>query len=339
MMKSVLILSFLFISNLVFAASKRLTVMTFNVENLFDTEDDPDKNDENYLPLARKKTSSHRELCKKIEKQKWRQECLYADWNEKILKIKLKRLAEVILAPNQGKGPDIVLLQEVENLPILERLRREHLTKAEFTQAVLIEGTDKRGIDVAMLSKLAIVGQPSLHKIEFSEKDRTRAQDSRGILQADFRLSSGDTLTALAVHFPAPFHPRTMREHAYHRLNQILADLPPERLVVAGGDFNTPRDEMNSGIRETYLLPHWLLAFEKCTGCPGTNYFPQGKSWSFLDLLLVRFPRKTTWRLEKVELNNRNPQQSDKGRPKRFNIESGTGVSDHWPLAMTLLTN
>ncbi|NND47126.1 MAG: hypothetical protein HKN55_05635, partial [Woeseiaceae bacterium] len=62
-----------------------VTVMTFNVENLFDNIDDPAKDDKAYLPLAAKQTAAHREACNEIEVDRWRDECLHLDWNDDVL--------------------------------------------------------------------------------------------------------------------------------------------------------------------------------------------------------------------------------------------------------------
>jgi hypothetical protein len=34
--------------------------------------------------------------------------------------------------------------------------------------------------------------------------------------------------------------------------------------------------------------------------------------------------------------NEYGPQTSENGGPRRFNSESGTGVSDHWPMIATI---
>jgi hypothetical protein len=51
-----------------------------------------------------------------------RTECLKLDWNEKVLAAKIRNLAKVI-GRFEGRGPDILVLQEVENRAILDRLR------------------------------------------------------------------------------------------------------------------------------------------------------------------------------------------------------------------------
>ena len=57
---------------------------------------------------------------------------------------------------NDGRGADIIALQEVENVAILERLRTEYLADSGYLPAILIEGQDIRGIDVAFLSRLPL---------------------------------------------------------------------------------------------------------------------------------------------------------------------------------------
>ena len=47
-------------------AAPAVTIMAFNVQNLFDNVDDPDKDDKAYLPLAAKQNDAHREACAQI---------------------------------------------------------------------------------------------------------------------------------------------------------------------------------------------------------------------------------------------------------------------------------
>ena len=195
-----------------------VTVMTFNVENLFDNIDDPEKDDKAYLPLAAKQSAAHKRACNEIEVQRWRDECLNLDWNDDILDYKMTVIAATILQVNNGRGADIIALQEIENLAVLEQLRTGYLASAGYLPAILIEGTDARGIDVALLSRLPLAQPPRLHPLElrdFPERER----DTRGVLQADFQLPDGSILTGFSVHFPAPFHPTPMRVAAYQHLS------------------------------------------------------------------------------------------------------------------------
>ena len=106
---------------------------------------------------------------------------------------------------NDSAGADIIAIQEVENLNILEKLRAEYLDDLGYQPAVLIEGTDARGIDVAFLSKFPLARAPVLHPFDVPDYPE-RAGDTRGVLQADFLLPDGSVLTGFAVHFPAPYH-------------------------------------------------------------------------------------------------------------------------------------
>ncbi|MEM6474355.1 MAG: endonuclease/exonuclease/phosphatase family protein, partial [Planctomycetota bacterium] len=261
-----------------------VTIMTFNVENLFDTTDDPGKNDHAYFPRSAKNDPEHIAKCEPIAVERWKWECLELNWDEDALTFKLQQIANTILQVNGGLGPDIIALQEVENLSVLTRLATEYLAVAGYREILLIEGRDIRGIDVAFLSRLPLVGEAVLHPFNASDYP-DREDDTRGILEATFELPDGNEITGFAVHFPAPFHPIEMRELAYDHLNTLRSNLSDDRMVFAAGDFNTPQREMtNTTIMDDRVRPHWLVAHELgCADCLGTNYWRTGDSWSFLD--------------------------------------------------------
>lgn len=134
-----------------------------NFDNLFDNKDDAGKNDLTYLPIGAKRNDAHRATCGEIKVERWRNQCLEWDWNDDILDRKLTVIAGAILAANSGHSPDIIAIQEVENLAILERLRTDYLPDAGYLPSVLIEGHDLRGIDVPFLSRLPLAGEPMPH--------------------------------------------------------------------------------------------------------------------------------------------------------------------------------
>jgi len=317
-----------------------VNIMAFNVENLFDTADDPGKDDATYLPASVKTDPDHVAACERIEVDRWREDCLYLDWSEDALGFKLEQLAATILAYNDGRGPDIIALQEVENLGVLDRLRREYLQPAGYRDPVLIEGLDDRGIDVAFLTRLRVVGQPVLHPIDMSAFP-DRAQDTRGILEASFELPDGTLLTGYSVHFPAPFHPIEMRWIAYEQLNRVRARLPEDRPVFAAGDFNTPkREKEDTTIMDEMVRPYWIVAHEVgCADCKGTNYWRRGESWSFLDMVLFSPSSNGHWALDVDSVDvvtGYAGQLHADGTPKRFDLEAREGVSDHLPIVMSL---
>ena len=320
------------------AFSAPISIMTFNVENLFDATHDAGKNDETYLPASEKKKTAHIEKCKKISVRRWRDQCLYWDWSEAVVDQKLRVVSDAIKQVNGGQGPDIIALQEVENISILERLRNDYLTGLGYQPAVLLEGKDKRGIDVAFLSKLPVI-EAKLHPIIFPKSLKKRAGDTRPILETSFELPNGETLTGFSVHFPAPYHPTEMREVAYTKLNKIVAALPENQVVFAAGDFNTTLEEdTNKGLLERWVRPTWQVAHDLCEACPGTSYYPPKDDWSFLDMVLWR--STPGWKMTGSFLANQTPEQVlPNGTPKRFQLPEASGVSDHWPLVMVVEGN
>ncbi len=314
--------------------------MTFNVENLFDTEDDIGKDDKAYLPLVVKQGAEHIKACQEIEVESWRDECLELDWNDDVLRHKLMALAETIRQVDGG--PDIIAFQEVEKAALLDRLSKEYLADLGYGPAILIEGQDLRGIDVGFLSKLPLVGSPTLHALHFADFPEREA-DTRGILEATFRLPDGSLLTGFAVHFPAPFHPTAMRIAAYRLLNELRQAVPDEHSVFAAGDFNTVSTEAEAtGILDQWVRPGWTIAHDAgCLGCRGSYYYARDDNWSYLDMILWSPARgeNATWTIRADSfrvLNATAAQISATGAPARFSATTFTGVSDHWPLAVTL---
>ncbi len=318
-----------------------VTIMTFNVENLFDTSHDAGKDDYTYLPVARKQSPEHVARCNAIEVERWRRDCLKLDWSEEAVDFKLRQLGKTILQLNDGRGPDILALQEVENLEILTRLTQEHLQTAGYGEPILLEGQDLRGIDVAFLSRLPLAADPVLHPFDapaFPE----RIKDTRGVLEATFQLPDGSLLTGFSVHFPAPFHPIEMREVAYDHLNALRSRIPAAQPVFAAGDFNTPAREMTgTTILDDRVRPFWAIAHEvDCKGCLGTNYWTRGQTWSFLDMILFSAGQSESgWHIPKGGVfiaNGVADQMNPDGTVNRFNLENRQGVSDHLPMVMTL---
>jgi hypothetical protein len=193
----------------------RVSVMTYNVENLFDTKHDDGKSDYTFLPLTVKdKSKKQKKYCETIKVPKWKDECFNLDWSESNLKSKMKNTAAAILQVNDGKGPDVLILQEIENKRVLTELVRTYLSGANYTSILLIEGNDIRGIDTAIVTRLPVVGEPILHEVPFVQISGEELKDTRGILEAELELPNQEKLFVYANHFPAPFHKREYRIQA-----------------------------------------------------------------------------------------------------------------------------
>lgn len=321
-----------------------VSLMTFNVENLFDTKHDKNKDDYAFLPIEQKKNQEHVDRCNRIEVEKWKKQCLEWDWSEKALKTKYQRLTQVLRQVDEGQGPDVVVLQEVENMNVLEGWRKKHLARFGYQRAILLEGDDARGIDVAMLTKLPVFGTPSLHMIPFVGLGESIKKDTRGILEVTLVLPDGSHMTVLGVHFPAPFHPAEMRVQALDFLQKLLEKLEnknKKQLVVAAGDFNIPVEEdKKNKVLDTMVRPSWIVVHDFCQDCLGTTYYEKKKSWSFLDMILVsKNAESSKWKVDPSSvavINIAVEQKTKKGYPKNFQLPEATGVSDHWPLSMTL---
>ncbi len=100
-------------------------VVFYNVENLFDTIDDPEKKDEDFLPESKK------------------------NWNAERYKDKLEKLSDVITSTSK-KNPVFIGLAEVENrFVVQDLLTTERLANSKYRIAYF-ESPDVRGIDVAL---------------------------------------------------------------------------------------------------------------------------------------------------------------------------------------------
>jgi hypothetical protein len=159
------------VSSFAHAAQSKITFASYNVENLFDAEHDAGKQDWEFLPLSFKKASAEQRAYCKTQSGYNRQSCFNLDWSQQVLDGKLARIADTVLSMNNGQGPDIIVFAEVENKNVLHQLNSKFLQKAGYQTEVLLEGWDNRGIDVGLLSRFPLVGQPAIHQIEFSPEN------------------------------------------------------------------------------------------------------------------------------------------------------------------------
>ena len=319
------ILTVLFFSVSLYAET--VSVMTFNVENLFDNRNDAYKTDETYLEFSKKQTSLHIKNCEKISTKRWRDDCLYIDWTDEVIEHKLSSIASVILSYGSN-GPDIIGLQEVENKRILKQLFKK-LDGAGYEHYVLLEGSDNRGIDTAFISKYKII-ESKLHKIEFSGATKKQIGDTREIHESVF-LINDKKMTVFNVHFPAPYNPVFMRKAAFSTLEKLASTT--KGAVLALGDFNVTQTEDDK--EETFKNANkaWYVSHrDQCSDCNGTSYWFTGKSWSFLDVIMVRKGRDTNFVNDGVSVVNHPLQTRKDGTPIRYDAKNLIGVSDHFPV-------
>ncbi len=152
--------------------------MFYNVENLFDTIDTPDKTDEEFLPEGGRYWGTYK---------------YYA---------KLRNTAKVITAVGGWQLPDVVGLCEVENRKVVEDiLKKTHLWNSDY--AVLhFESPDNRGIDVAMLYNQSKIYPIKVQPIAIVFPDAPGSK-TRDILYVKAGTAAGDTFHFFVNHWPS----------------------------------------------------------------------------------------------------------------------------------------
>lgn len=346
-----------------------ITLMTYNLENLFDTKDDPDKNDEEYLPRSVKKSTYYQNLCFTKSSEYFRNECLGKDWSERTFKRKVARLADVITKTHGGKGPDVLVVEEVENMNALKALA-EAMPEMNYQTVELIEGPDERGIDVGVLSRLPKKSS-KLHVIDFdaikyslksretltkeSKKVFTLAKEdvsdiednfpTRGLLEVELELPDGKSLFVLGAHLPSQRSNTGYRRAALEKLAQVKKALPKNALVIAAGDFNiSATEDAKERIFKEQIGRDWAVShLIGCEECTGTYYYHRKREWSFFDVFLFdksMSEGEASWQIDpsSIQVFNESLYQLSRwGSPARFGKgKKGVGVSDHWPLLATI---
>jgi endonuclease/exonuclease/phosphatase family metal-dependent hydrolase len=333
-----------------------ITIMAYNAENLFDTNDNPGNvGDNTYLPIAQKNTQAHRDLCERefAGSPFFKRECLQLDWSDVVLAAKLKNLAAVIDGFDGGTGADVLVLEEVENQAVLNLLANALKNSPAYVTRINTEQSPGRGINIALLSKLSQAGPVISHDVVFNEEDRDDCGDTRDILEVPLKLPDGSTLTVLGLHFPSGNNPVKCRLFAAQVLNEIAAGRPKGSMLVALGDTNINCSSEDQAVISEVLRDRWIVPDEVNKGCrpPGSNFFPNKGQWSFLDLIMASRSLMSSsqegapWFADfgsfrtVISAPEVQVETDSRGRvkPLRFDAEAKTGTSDHWPVAIDII--
>lgn len=340
----------------------RVTVMSFNVENLFDTVDDPaNSSDDTYLPLSVKQSNpDHEANCRaNNDIDFYAQQCINLDWSETVLGQKIDAIAGVIAAA--VPSPDILIMPETENPGIVERLNAALPAAMRYQTIVQLDSTSvtkDRGIDVAVLSRFPLASAATAHVIDFQD-DTELCGGTRDIIEAPLTLPDGKVLHVFGVHPPSGGNPFVCRDRAMNALNETRRALPPDALAIAGGDFNFNCSESQGDLFGAMLrYGKWGAPPEVTAGCgePGSSKHQERRvgtyfTWSFLDFFLVsenmlsERPVKSGWYANLGSFRTSvgtaaQIQTNDDGyvSPRRFDPKTGSGASDHWPVMIDLVT-
>ena len=132
------------------------TLLTYNVDNLFDTKHDAGFEDFSYLPIEKKKAAHVQQYCRGVRVKKWRKQCYQLDWSHSAYRQKIRQIGRVLRFANA----DVVLLQEVENKRVLKDLLKKELNALGYDRPYLFPTDDKRGVRTAILTRLPVAQAP-----------------------------------------------------------------------------------------------------------------------------------------------------------------------------------
>lgn len=253
-------------------------VMSYNVENLFDTKDDSLKNDEEFLPTATR------------------------HWTYRKYRKKLDDIAKVIMAVGEGEIPALVALCEVENDTVLRDLTRYSALREADYRYIMTDSKDERGIDVALLYQRHLFKPISTQSIPIKPTKKQQSP-TRDILHVSGILINQDTLDVIVCHFPSRSRGSKLTEP--YRIDvatkvkattDSLLSLRQRGQVLIMGDLNDyPQSTSIAKIlqakapeQHSLIVQHRLyhLLADKCKSKSFGSYKYQGR-WQLLDHILV----------------------------------------------------
>ena len=305
-------------------AQESFRVLFWNVENLFDCKDDPRKNDNEFLPDA---------------KRNWTP---YRYWE------KVRNLAKGVIASGNDYVPDLVGLCEVENDSCLYDLTRRSPLREAGYRYVITDSPDQRGIDVALLYQRASFKVLQHQSIRVPHKQLKKGA-TRDILHVVGKVVSGDTLDVMVCHLPSRSGGQAKSEpyriFVADLIKQTVDSLLEVRLhphIILMGDFNDyPTDKSMKRLCSGKSL-HNLMKGKK-----EGSYRYRGE-WGMLDQFIVSrslLKKKSNIRTSKdkaqVLCHPFLLEEDDKyGGEKPFRTYNGMkyqgGFSDHLPICLDL---
>lgn len=252
-------------------------VAFWNLENLYNTVDDPLKKDEEFLPSGSK------------------------EWTEERLDKKNYNLARVIRLMGNGNGPDILGVCEIEHLDLLDSLIAKFLNDFNYRAAGL-EAPDERGIENALIYN---ADKFTLLEVKGDTVRLADGYPTRLILECSLLSKMGDTLFVFINHWPSrrggELESEKNRIEAARVLKKnvdFLFAKNSESKIIIMGDFNDEPvnvsisevlnaqpvciDSVNDELKNTGL---YNLAYNLFSNGEG-SYKYQDK-WNMLDQIII----------------------------------------------------
>ena len=282
------------------ASAESLTVVSYNVENLFHPSNDSITADEEWTPEGERHWS-------------------FTRYNRKV-----ENIARVLTNIGEWEGVDIVGLQEIENAAVVKKLCYT-LRPGEYDM-VHYDSPDPRGIDVALIYKKSRVDTLSCRVIRIQHSELR----TRDILYVCARIDKRDTVHFFVCHFPSQrggaaesaWKREVAKETLQEAVDSIYAIHPNAKIIVMG-DMNS-EDIRMSGLTDKKMKGN------------GTHKY-QGQ-WSFLDHFYVSpsINEVSTARVYDAQWIQEPDEKYMGLKPKRtyngFTYQNG--YSDHLPIVL-----
>jgi predicted extracellular nuclease len=288
--------------------AQTFTIMSYNIENAFDTIHDEGKNDYEYCDGGERKWSQYR------------------------LFQKLKSVGKVIAAADEKRPVDLIGLCEVENDTVMQCLTQRTSLSSLGYRYIMTNSLDERGIDVALL-----YSPFTFHPIETeSIRPKTKKDKTRDILHVAGTIAGGDTLDVYVVHLPSKRGGSEGQKLSMSICQQLQAHTDSVRTIrqhpnlLIMGDFNA---ETNSQQLKLLTRSHHLID-RTAKLQPGT-YKYQGE-WSILDHILTHTTTLSHQQTRILNLSFLTEPDPTHGNVKPYRTYQGPvyqgGVSDHLPV-------
>jgi len=248
----------------------RIIIAFYNTENSFDTIDDPAKNDEDFLPGSR------------------------VAWTSERYYHKLNNIARALTAIDSLNFPAIIGLAEIENIGVLNDLVSKTPLRAGNYQAILEEGGDPRGIDVALIFRKKIMKYAGHNSFPSARTFRTRS-----VLYVRLVDEKNDTLHVFVNHWKsrsggaeATEAQRIENALTLKRITDSVLARDPKANLVIMGDFNDEpgnkslNEFLDAGKPDNKIVPTGLynLMYDRFLNGEGTLYY---KDWDLFDQFVV----------------------------------------------------
>lgn len=297
----------------------------YNVENLFDTIDDPNTNDNEFLPNVSK------------------------FWSTRKYKRKLKNIASVIhrIHSDTNHIPFIVGLAEVENKKVLQDLINQDELREYNFDYVHFDSRDARGIDVSLLFNKSLFEVVLSKTFPVDVHQNDLLEPTRDILYVKGILLN-NPIHILINHWPSRregvMETASKRLQLSQKITSIIKTIyeeDSEAFIVVMGDFND--NPKNDSLQNLVSNNNLFNPFTKLWSWDSGTLIHKNK-WYLFDQILLSKNFKTSRFLNFSSAAIFNPlfiqvqKGKFKGAPKRSYAGDKhlTGFSDHFPVYVSM---